>query len=69
MGLLDVFFSHLDENKAPSPDDPGADRSAPAGRAFMALLGVSKTGDFISEESPYIEAIFKAWPGTLYQLY
>jgi hypothetical protein len=63
MGVLDVFYAHLDLGKAPTTHDPAAGASLAANRAFMSLLGLSKAGNFISDRKEYLGAIIKAWPG------
>ena len=63
MGILDVFYAHLDVRKAPPTQDPAAGASAVANRAVMSLLGLSKAGTFIGDSSEYSGAIINAWPG------
>ncbi|KII90718.1 hypothetical protein PLICRDRAFT_106414 [Plicaturopsis crispa FD-325 SS-3] len=63
MGILDIFFSHLDASKAPNEPDAVADRGPAASRAFMSLLGISKAGNFWGDGSEYVDKILKAWPG------
>ena len=63
LGILDVFYVHLDIGKAPTTHDPVANASAAANRAFMSLLGLSKAGNFIGDDKEYSRAIIKAWPG------
>ncbi|KAL0961542.1 hypothetical protein HGRIS_006481 [Hohenbuehelia grisea] len=63
MGVLDVFFSHLDADKVP-PTPNAANRSTPAAdRAFMSLLGLSKAANFLRDPSPYSDRILEGWPG------
>jgi hypothetical protein len=65
MGVLDVFFLHLDESKVPITPDPSASQSQIADRAFMALLGVSKAGAFLEDKmgEGISKGAMKAWPG------
>src|ERR1700733_10768185 len=66
MGILDVFFAHLDATKAPDTHNPAPDASALASRAFISLLGLSKAGSFIGGDSKCAAAIIKSWPGIFY---
>ncbi|KIM77726.1 hypothetical protein PILCRDRAFT_11814 [Piloderma croceum F 1598] len=68
LGILDVFLAHLDATKAPDTHNTAADTSASASRAFISLLGLSKAGGFIGDDSKYAgaiikSAIIKSWPG------
>jgi hypothetical protein len=63
MGILDVFYTHLDVGKAPSAGEPAADTSATSNRAFISLLGLSKAGTFIDDGKEFSGGIIKAWPG------
>lgn len=62
-GVLDVFFAHLDESMVPSNQGPTAPQSAQASRAFMALLGVSKSGNFSPDRTSHLTSIIRALPG------
>lgn len=62
-GILDVFFTHLDASKVPTTQDLAAPQSALASRAFMALLGVSKSGNFNPDRTPYLASVIESLPG------
>lgn len=57
-----MFFYHL--NKA-LPEVTTVEVQLTVERAFMALLGLSKAGNFITDEDEYGEETMKAWPDVL----
>jgi hypothetical protein len=63
MGVLDVFFLYLDENKVPTTSEQSADASL-VGRALTALsaLGMTPVLDFETRKA-YSKDMIQAWPG------
>jgi hypothetical protein len=60
MGILDVFFHHLDESKVPTDPDQFFNKSQDVDRASMALLGFSKPSP--REIGEYSKDMVRAWP-------
>ncbi len=64
MGLIDMFFFHLDKelptdcSRATYEKTPGADR------AFMSLLSLSTVSNFLRDGHPYEQQMVDGWPGT-----
>ncbi|KAJ6614791.1 hypothetical protein B0H10DRAFT_2043399 [Mycena sp. CBHHK59/15] len=65
LGILDVFFSHLDADKVFTVPSVANERSPLAERAFYALTGLCKSGNFLLPGTPHHHdpAVLKAWPG------
>ncbi|RDB14658.1 hypothetical protein Hypma_016492 [Hypsizygus marmoreus] len=63
MGVLDVFFRHLDANTTPTNPERAIDRNSTIDRAFMSMVGLTKAGNFLTEHDDFGDAITKAWPG------
>ncbi|KAJ7094703.1 hypothetical protein B0H15DRAFT_830575 [Mycena belliarum] len=65
LGILDVFFHHLDAGKAFAVPSLANHRSPAANCAFASLAGLCKAGDYLLPGAPYHHdpAILKAWPG------
>ncbi|KAJ6487237.1 hypothetical protein C8R47DRAFT_1216429 [Mycena vitilis] len=65
LGILDVFFHHLNADKAFSVPSEANQRSPLAECAFYALVGLAKSGDFLVPGAPHHRdpAVPKAWPG------
>jgi hypothetical protein len=60
MGILDVFFLHLDT----VPANPQKPRDIRVGRAHIALLGIQGLRAFANDETRvYSTAMINAWPG------
>jgi len=60
LGVLDAFFANLDGTKVP---EYHVSRSSFVDAAFMSLLGVSKSGNFIGDGEKYVDQFIRAWPG------
>ncbi|KAJ7490685.1 hypothetical protein FB451DRAFT_1079464 [Mycena latifolia] len=65
LGILDVFFHHLDADKAFTVPSEANERSPTAECAFYSLVGLCKAGDYLLPDAPYHHdpAVLKAWPG------
>jgi hypothetical protein len=65
MGVLDAFFNHLNSDTAPTDLSLARGRFPASDRAFMALVGLSKVGNYLinSESDTYGPTIVQAWPG------
>ncbi|KAF7364695.1 hypothetical protein MVEN_00339100 [Mycena venus] len=65
LGILNVFFLHLNADKAFEVPSEANDRSPMAERAFCALLGLCKSADCFLPGAPHHRdpAVLKAWPG------
>lgn len=65
MGILSVFFHHLDANTAPTEPSLAKNRSPASDRAFMSLLGLTKAANILQVQNHdnYGDEIIKAWPG------
>ncbi|KAK7022297.1 hypothetical protein R3P38DRAFT_2628704 [Favolaschia claudopus] len=65
LGLLDLFFCHLDADKAFDTPSEANERKPESERAFYALLGLAKSADYFLPGALYHNdpAVLKAWPG------
>ncbi|KAJ7704983.1 hypothetical protein B0H17DRAFT_920622 [Mycena rosella] len=65
LGILDVFFHHLDADKAFTVPSIANERSSASECAFYALVGLCKASDYLLPGAPHHRdpAILKAWPG------
>lgn len=61
MGVVSVFFNHLDGSKVPTDVSPNG-RSQLADRAWLSLFALAKLGNFLQESDDYGPDIIKAWP-------
>jgi len=60
LGVLDAFFANLDGSKVP---EYTISQSPTVNAAFMSLLGVSKSGNFIGDGEAYADQFIQAWDG------
>ncbi|KAJ6585582.1 hypothetical protein B0H19DRAFT_1368857 [Mycena capillaripes] len=64
LGIFDVFFHHLNPDKAFAVPSEANERSPLAACAFYALFGLSKSGDYLLRPPHnHDPAVLKAWPG------
>lgn len=65
MGVLEVFYAHLDATKAPDAPITGVEASPASKRAYMALLGLTHIREFANNKSGRVaaEKLLKSWPG------
>lgn len=67
MGVLEVFYAHLDVTKAPDASiaQAGVEASPASNRAYMALLGLTHLREFANDNSGHeaTEKLLKSWPG------
>ncbi|KAJ6494134.1 hypothetical protein DFH09DRAFT_1206826 [Mycena vulgaris] len=65
LGILDVFFHHLDADKAFTVPSIANEKSPAAECAFYSLVGLCKSGDCLQSGASHHRdpAVLKAWPG------
>ncbi|KDQ62799.1 hypothetical protein JAAARDRAFT_54674 [Jaapia argillacea MUCL 33604] len=62
LGLLDVFFHHTDDSKAPI-DSSANHMDKPVQLAFASFVGLAKVGEFWDAGLLDESKVLKAWPG------
>lgn len=63
MGVLNAFFNHLDSETAPMESSRARGRFPASDRAFMALVGLGKAGNHLTDSDTHGPTIVQAWPG------
>ncbi|KAF7969363.1 hypothetical protein HWV62_27486 [Athelia sp. TMB] len=62
--VLEVFYTHLDEKRAPNGPNVAMEGTSAATRAYTSLLGLTHVGLFIQNKPGQVaDTLLKHWPG------